>query len=97
MDTTLPPLAEGNWGESSDSEKAATSLMTRLGIIEGEALTYLEQHETTSLRQLIRDLEWPSSLVMMAVGALVRSKLVRATQLELEIVLEPVRSRTVAI
>ena len=97
MDMTLPPLAEGNWSGSSDSEKAATSLMTRLGIIEGEALTYLEQHETTSLRQLIRDLEWPSSLVMMAVGALVRSKLVRATQLELEIVLEPVRAHTVAV
>ena len=68
------------------------SLMTTLGVIEGEALTYLEQHGATPLRRLVRELEWPAAMVMMAVGALVREGLIRATQHDLEVVVEPNRS-----
>ena len=68
------------------------SLMTTLGIIEGEVLTYLEQRGAMTLHRLTSELEWPSRLVMMAAGALIRQGLVRATQRELEITLEPERT-----
>ena len=68
------------------------SLITTLGVIEGEALTYLEQHGATPLRRLVRELEWPAPMVMMGVGALVREGLVRATPHDLEVVVEPNRS-----
>ncbi len=67
------------------------SLMTPLGIVEGEVLEYLERHQTATLRQLTRTLASPSYMVMMAVGALTRAGIVRATQRDLEIV---VKSRT---
>lgn len=66
----------------------ATSLMTPLGLIGGEVLMYLEQHGATTLRRLIRELEWSAPLVMMAVGALVREGLVRAAQHDLEVIVE---------
>ena len=64
------------------------SLMTPLGIIEGDILTYLERHGTTSMRRLVRELEGPASLVVMAVGALIRGGLARAVQHDLEIIVE---------
>ena len=64
-------------------------LITTLGLIEGEVLTFLEDHGATTLRALIRELEWPARMIMMAVGALIREHLVRATQRELEVILEP--------
>ncbi len=72
-------------------EKKGRSLVTHLGIIEGEVLTYLEQHGTTALRQLIRDLEWPAPMITMAIGAAIRQGLVRAIRHDLEVVLEPER------
>ncbi len=66
-------------------------LMTTLGIVEGDILTYLERFGTTTMRQLIRELEWPAPMVMMAVGALIREGLIRALRHELEVVVEPVR------
>ena len=68
------------------------SLMTTIGVVEGEVLTYLESHGPTSLRRLMRELDWASPLVIMAVGALVRQGLVRATQHDLEVILEPERA-----
>jgi hypothetical protein len=64
------------------------SLITRLGVIEGEILTYLETHGATSVRRLMRELEWPAPMVMMAVGGLVREGLARAIQHELEVIIE---------
>ena len=83
--------AAGGWKVESAGELSA-SLMTPLGVIEGEILTYLEQRGATALRRLIRELEWPAPLVMMAVGALVRDRLVRAARHDLEIIVEPDRS-----
>ncbi len=65
------------------------SLMTPLGLAAGEVLTEVDSLGTATLRQLIRKLDWPVYLVMMAVGALVRQGLVRATQRELEVIVEP--------
>jgi len=63
------------------------SVVTELGIIEGEVLLYLERHGATPLRRLIREIEWPSPLVTMATGALIREGLVEADQRELELIL----------
>ena len=70
------------------------SIMTTLGIIGGEILTDLEQHGPSTVRRLIRELSWSAPLVTMAIGSLIRGGLVRATQQELEIVVEPQREFT---
>ncbi len=65
-----------------------TPVITTVGIISGEILTDLEQHGSSTLRRLIRELSWPMPLVVMAVGALVREGLIRASQHDLEMVIE---------
>lgn len=87
MTKTLLPLVEQEWKEPP-VETEDIPLITTLGLIEGEVLTFLEEHGATTLRGLIRELEWPARMVMMAVGGLVREHLVRATQRELEVILE---------
>jgi hypothetical protein len=67
------------------------TLMTSLGIVEGEILLYLDVHGATPVRRLIRDLEWPGPIVTMAVGALIRERLVRAAQHELEVIIQSAR------
>ena len=62
-------------------------LMTSLGVVEGEVLTYLERHGATPLRRLVRELDWAAPLVTMAVGALVREGLASALQHELELII----------
>ncbi len=66
------------------------SLMTPLGLAAGEILTEVEWSGATTLRRLIRKLDWPMYLVLMAVGVLVRQGLIRATQRELEVIVEPI-------
>lgn len=73
------------------AEPGERSLVTSLGIIEGEVLLYLDVHGATPVRRLIRELEWPSPLVTMGVGALIREGLVQASQHELEVIVEPRR------
>ena len=80
----------GEEWKPSPGRPEQTSLITSLGLIEGEALTYVEEHGATTLRRLIQALEWPARLVMMAVGALIRNGLVRAIPHELEVIIEPV-------
>ena len=88
MDGMRATNLEETWGQSSVAEQMSASLMTPLGVIEGEVLIYLEEHGATPMRRLTRELDWPASLVIMAVGALVRERLVRATQHELEVRVE---------
>lgn len=71
------------------SAHGGRSLMTPLGLASGDVLTEIDWAGTMTLRQLIRKLDWPVHLVMMAVGSLVRQGLVRATQRELEVLVEP--------
>jgi hypothetical protein len=99
MSEVLLPMVEEEWKKPPiDADPAFpppeastrdASLMSPLGVVEGEVLMYLEEHGATTLRQLTRELAWPASMVMMAVGALVRESLARAVQHELEIVIEP--------
>jgi len=84
-------LAKGEDMFRVPSTAASSSLMTPLALVEGDVLTYLERDGTTTLRRLIRELEWPARMVMMGVGALVREGLVRATKRELEVLLTLVR------
>ena len=91
MSEVMLPMIEEGWKKPPVREREqSTSLMTPLGLIEGEVLTHVEVHGATALRRLIRELQWPATLVMMAVGALVRAGLVRAVQYDLEVILQPV-------
>ena len=89
MTDTLFPKAE----EGTPSVALGSTLMTVLGLVEGDALTYLEEQGSTTLRRLIRELDWPATLVTMAVGALIRQGLARGVRHELEIIIEPRRKR----
>ena len=67
------------------------ALVTQLGVIEGELLTYVEEHGATPIRRLIRESEWPMPMVTMALGALAREGLVRLIRHDLETIVEQVR------
>lgn len=70
--------------------KKTVSLMTPLGLIEGDILRYVETRALTVIQDLIHDLEWPAHMILMAAGSLVRRGHVRAIQNEAVLVLEPV-------
>ncbi len=74
--------------EKSSVASDHPSIMTPLGVVEGEVLTYLDRHGDTTLRRLNRELSWPAYMVMMAVGALVRAGLVRGIQRNLEVLVK---------
>jgi hypothetical protein len=59
-------------------------------LVMGELLNEVERSGATTLRQLVRKLDWPVHLVVMAVGVLVRQGLMRVTQRELEVIVEPI-------
>jgi hypothetical protein len=74
--------------EQQPAEEARlSSLMTPLGVAEGEVLAYLEDRQSSTLRKLNRELRWPAYMVMMAVGALIRAGLVRGIQRDLDVTL----------
>ena len=89
MSETLLPMVEEEWKKPPLLFKAG-SLLTPLGVVGGEVLIYLEQYGATPLRRLTRELEWPSPMIMMAVGALIREGLARASQHELEVIVESI-------
>ncbi len=65
-----------------------SSLMTPLGIVSGEVLLFIEKNGTTTLRNLIHELPWPATLIVMGVGVLIRNGLVQGVQHDLEVTLE---------
>ena len=67
---------------------AGTSTVTALGVIEGEVLLYLDVHGAAPIRQLVRELPWPDSMVAATVGALVREGLIRVRRQGSETVVE---------
>lgn len=92
MSVTVPTVEE-IWKRLMVHEP---SLMTPLGLLSGEVLTYLEAHGATPMRRLIRELSWPSTMVTMAVGALVREGLAQAVQHDLEVIVEIRRAGAIA-
>ena len=87
MSEVLLPMVEEEW-KKPPARPTHPSLMTPLGVVEGEVLTYLDRHGRSTLRRLNQELEWPAYLVMMAVGALIRAGLVRGIQHDLEVVVK---------
>lgn len=81
------------WSSVQESPSASIgrmrgmSLLTLVGVVEGDVLDYVEVHGRTTLHRLVQGLEWPSRIIVMAVGALIRQGLIRGTQTELEVVL----------
>ena len=67
-------------GCPSSGSASSRSLITMIGLAEGDTLEYLETHGATALRTLTRELPWPSPIVTMAVGALIREGLARGTR-----------------
>jgi hypothetical protein len=65
------------------------SLMTSLGLIEGNILKRLEDGAVV-IQDLIHELEWPAHMVLMAAGSLIRRGYVRGIQHEAVLVLEPI-------
>lgn len=71
--------------------KNPAKLTTTLGLIEGEILTYLENFGNTTVTELTRNLEWAHPLLLMALGVLVRNRLVTIDKHELELMVKPLR------
>ena len=67
----------------------ASPIITLLGVLSGEILTYLEKCEKATAAQLSRELGWTVPMVMMAIGTLIREGLVLAHPSNLEIVIQP--------
>lgn len=68
--------ADNEWKKMARVRKEGVTLFTALSLVEGEILTYLEKHGVARLRKVVRELEWPMAEVLMAVGALIRERLV---------------------
>ena len=62
---------------NADDCAFGSRLMTTLGLIEGEILTFLDDHGAGDIPELVQQLGRPGLLVTMAVGALIRDRLVR--------------------
>ncbi len=60
-------------------ETPSESVNTTLGLIGGEVLLSLETCGPVSLGDVVSKLEWPSELVYMAVGSLIRRHMVGAS------------------
>ena len=68
-------------------------IITVLGVVEGEILETLESHGPMPLYRLIQAQERPASLVIMAVGALIRQGLLIGNEHRLEAVADARRRR----
>ena len=102
MGETLIPLAEQEWRDPAVEHLGARpveapSLMTVIGLAEGEVLLHMEANGATPLRGLIRALPQPAPIVTMAIGSLIRKGLIRAVPHELEVVLEPAGAHQEAV
>lgn len=93
MSEFLMPVVEDEqqaW-EPLSLRMGRASLMTPLGLVEGEVLTYLDSQDThgvATLEQLSHELRWPTHLVMMAVGALIRAGLVQGVQQGIHVIVK---------
>jgi len=73
-----------------EKAKSKVSLMTPLGLVEGDILKHLEDGPLVAIQDLVRELEWPAHMILMAAGSLIRQGYVRGIQHEAALVLEPV-------
>jgi uncharacterized membrane protein len=87
MSEVVLSMVEEEWKKPL-ARAERSSLMTPLGLVEGEVLAYLDRQGIATLRRLNQQLGWPAYMVMMAVGALIRAGLVRGIQHDLEVVVK---------
>lgn len=96
MSDVLLPTGEEEWKKPLLQEERGASIMTPLGIIEGEVRLWLETHGPATIRHLTRELPWPAAMVTMALGALIRQGLVRATKHDLDVVIAEPTARNLS-
>jgi hypothetical protein len=77
-------------GRCRHESERMSSLMTPLGLVEGEILDWVDRHGPTALHKLTQELDWSPNLILMGIGALVRQDLAWAVQVKSDII---VRSR----
>ncbi|MDP3921424.1 MAG: hypothetical protein Q8R76_11535 [Candidatus Omnitrophota bacterium] len=65
-----------------------TSLITRLGLVEGGILEQLEQQHTTTLHELIHKMEHQPCIVSMGLGSLIRSGLIYCEEIGEELIIQ---------
>lgn len=87
-DATAAPV-QGAPAIVKGGARGSSSLMTTVGLVEGEILTYLEEHGGTTLRDLVRKLGRSASMVTMGVGALIRERLAQGRQQDTNIFVDP--------
>ncbi len=66
----------------------APSLFTLVGMAETEILQLLERQGRMTLHRLVQALEWPSGVIVMAAGVLIREQRVQGRQRDFEVILE---------
>lgn len=87
------PSLQTEWLIMNPQQEVA-SLMTPIALIEGEVLSYLEEHGTATAKKLVDELKWPATLVLMGIGALVRSGLIQAKKIGYQVLLLPINQPT---
>ena len=88
MSETLLPMLEQEWRKPPMPSEPLVIL--NLDMIEGDVLGYLHEYGAAPLRRLTRELEWPSLMIRAAVDDLAHRGLLRASQCEFEVLVEPV-------
>ena len=86
---SLMPTIDDEW-KKPPMARHEELFMTQLGIVAAQVLIYLDEHGATALHRLTKDLEWSAALTALAVGGLIRERLVRALPVEHELMVEPV-------
>ncbi|GEM_PF-3195432 len=71
------PMEKTDWMRTGVKQEGA-SLMTPLGLIEGDVLNLVESKGRVALKDIVQELTWPEAMVMMSAGALIREGLVQA-------------------
>ncbi len=74
---------------SATGQSSGLSLMTPLGLLAGDVLMFVERQGRMTMAQLLQEVKGPASMVLMAVGSLIRQGLVRAIQQDVDVIVEP--------
>ena len=77
-------MIQGSGSDGAGLPLVDSSLVTSLGLIEGEVLTYLEENGRAPHGQLMMRLAWPAVMITMAIGSLIRQGLIRHVPQERE-------------
>lgn len=74
--------------QAQEETTAAAPLITAIGLIEGDLLETLESRGPMSAYRLVHTQDCPASLVLMAIGDLIRTGLIQGTEARLELTSE---------